>query len=97
MYEAGYTSDGEKIQSYYRGRGSDCTHEIESCILVKLATDEDTYKDRHKGYTDVLASLGGIIDADREYRRVIEAELAAEVLDTIRTETNAYLIEGIES
>lgn len=29
---------------------------------------------------DVLASLGGICDASREYMRVVEAELAAEAL-----------------
>lgn len=47
----------------------DCgkSHEIKVCLL----RDEDG---------KVLASLCGIIDADRDYRRVVEAELADEAL-----------------
>lgn len=94
--QAGYNSNGEEISHHYSRYGEQCEHDVESCMLVKLATDEDNYRDRHEGYTDVLASLGGIIDADRDYRRVIEAELALEALDAIRTESTAYLYEGIE-
>lgn len=35
----------------------------------------------HDAAGDVVGSLGGIIDADRNYRRVIRAELAQEYLD----------------
>jgi hypothetical protein len=42
-------------------------HEVMCCIL----------KDRSG---KVLASLSGIIDADRDYQRVVEAELASEAL-----------------
>jgi hypothetical protein len=43
-----------------------CAHEIEACVL------------EYQG--EVLASLCGIIDADRTYRRVVEAELALEAM-----------------
>jgi hypothetical protein len=34
---------------------------------------------------EVLASLGGIVDADRDYCRVIEAELASEAMYELAT------------
>lgn len=40
-------------------------HEV-LCVILRSADGE------------VLASLGGIVDADRDYRRIIEAELALE-------------------
>lgn len=48
-------------------------HEWTYCAIVRDVTCD-------KGHTHVeyLASLGGIVDADSDYRRVIEAELAAE-------------------
>jgi len=44
-----------------------CEHYSESCCAVLDG--------------EVLASLGGITDADRNYRRVIESDLASEALD----------------
>lgn len=46
------------------GYGRTCTHDVEWCRAE--------YND------ETVASLGGIIDADRNYRRVVEAELARE-------------------
>jgi len=43
-------------------------HEVLGCIV-------------RSPYGEHLASLWGIVDADANYRRVIEAELAAEALD----------------
>ena len=54
-----------------------CDHEGESCALVRPCPDHGIAC-RH---TEYLASLGGIIDADRDYRRIVAAELAAEIMD----------------
>ena len=43
-----------------------CSHNAEGCMVMINGSD--------------VASLWGIIDADSNYRRVVEAELAAEVL-----------------
>jgi len=40
---------------------------------------------------NVLSSLCGIIDADNDYRRVIEAELASEVYDSLSTHSPTEL------
>lgn len=48
-------------------RGDDHSHEILSCVLRDSAGS-------------VLASLGGIIDPERSYGRVVEAELAEEAM-----------------
>lgn len=69
-WEAGRDVDGTPYMR--RRRGPECEHTIEDCILY----DEGQ---------DVLASLGSIIDADRNYRRVVEAELALEALAEIET------------
>lgn len=45
---------------------------------------------RYTGTRQVAASLGGIIDPDRDYRRVIEAELASEAAEAM-----AALMEAI--
>jgi hypothetical protein len=44
------------------------------------------------GGSETLASLGSIIDASRDYRRVIEAELASEALATM--DANDVAIAG---
>lgn len=63
---AGYGWQGEKLsRSYLRDNG--CSHEVSCC----LCEDQDD---------NVLASFGGIIDADSTYRRVVEAELALEAM-----------------
>lgn len=48
-------------------------HEWTRCAIVR-----DIVCDRGHKHVEYLASLGGIVDADASYRRVIEAELAAE-------------------
>lgn len=47
----------------------------ESCVCLDGEDPADGDRNRH-----VLASLGGIWDATREYQRVVEAELALEAL-----------------
>ncbi len=82
-FKAGYDSDGDRIPSYSR-RGSDCDHEVLSCLMYAPCEDED----RHSDCSDyepcrdceVVASLGGVIDASNDYRRVVEAELALEAM-----------------
>jgi hypothetical protein len=62
--DAGYDTDGERT-FVYSGR-YECDHEI-------------TYATLYGPHDPLpLASLGGIIDADRDYRRVVGAELALE-------------------
>jgi len=63
-----------------------CDHEIQWCALAIPAHESDTYYDPYGrvGSDDILESLGGIIDADRDYRREIEAELASECLASVR-------------
>lgn len=58
-------------------------HEVECCAAVlpcPQCRPEIAATCRH---TSVLASLCGIFDADNNYRRVVEAELAMESLDEI--------------
>jgi hypothetical protein len=57
-------------------RGRACSHEVLVCVL----RDADG---------TVLASLGGVIDASRDYARVVEAELADEALANQRAENRA--------
>jgi len=48
-------------------------HEWTRCAIVR-----DIVCDRGHKHVEYLASLGSIVDVDASYRRVIEAELAAE-------------------
>lgn len=56
-----------RAAGYDGGRYDRCDHEVLAVIL------EDANG-------NVLASLGGIIDPDADYRRVVEAELASEAM-----------------
>lgn len=49
-------------------------HDVEIASL----RDPSGTSPRCQGRHNVIASLGGIVDADRHYRRVVEAELALE-------------------
>lgn len=69
-------------------RGITHQHTVFFCQCIR--DDETT----HGGY-EVLASLSGIIDPDRNYRRVVEAQLAQEALDDERKRSMQYLYEGI--
>lgn len=51
-------------------------HTIEGCVLQMTETCSLGFK-----HTIVLASLWGIADADDNYRRVVEAEMALEAMD----------------
>lgn len=51
-----------------------CEHVIEWCAMIRPCPTHGTECKHAK----VLESLSGIIDADRDYRRVVEAELALE-------------------
>lgn len=55
---------------------SSCEHAIEWCRLVRPCADHGT----DCKHAETLGSLGGIIDADRNYRRLIRAELALEAM-----------------
>lgn len=68
-----YDEDGDLgNHDYWCGKRS-CDHMIEWCRLeVKCPTC--------KGW-ETVESLGGIIDADADYRRVIECELLSQHLD----------------
>jgi hypothetical protein len=57
-------------------REPSCSHEVLWCALVDAEGAQ-------------LASLGGTIDPDRDYRRVIEAELALEALGEERSKDAA--------
>ena len=57
-------------------RGERCEHVIEWCALIRPC-DDHGIDCRH---AETLASLGGIIDADSEYRRIVAAELASEAM-----------------
>lgn len=59
--------------------GGQCSHEILLCTMA--SADGKT-----------LASLGGIIDADRAYARVVVAELAGEAVATIAREEASYCV-----
>lgn len=50
-------------------------HEVFCCVMRKYCDDG-----QHDTVSEVVQSLSGIIDPTREYRRVVEAELAAEQL-----------------
>ena len=83
-FEAGYDTDGTELPNYAE---LSCKHEVLWCALVEWDFSGIEPKDRHHKLTwdnnlsyTTLASLGGIIDPDRDYKRVIEAELALEVL-----------------
>jgi hypothetical protein len=57
-------------------------HEVYVAVLWN--TDpEPGYMGRHHMKATALASLGGIVDPSREYRRVVEAELASEALSNV--------------
>ena len=58
----------------YKRVGGWCDHEVEVCVVY---AEDDESRDHP------LASLGGIIDADDTYRRVVEAELAMDALDAL--------------
>ena len=62
-------------QATYEGRDSFayCDHDV---MWAALYTDDD----QRSQFAIPAASLSGIIDADHNYRRVIEAELALEAL-----------------
>lgn len=51
-------------------------HEVLGCILYRPCSEHGV----DCKHAEPLASLWGIVDADREYRRVIEAELSLEAL-----------------
>jgi hypothetical protein len=53
-------------------------HEVEGCIAYIPCPDHGA----DCKHATVLASLWGIVDADSNYRRVVEAELALEVTDS---------------
>lgn len=55
-----------------------CGEEFESCESATIWHRDDS------GTVHYLASLGGITDADSNYRRVIRAELAQECADELR-------------
>jgi hypothetical protein len=61
-----WMTDEERAQS----------HTWETCAIV-MPCDEHGISCRHSKY---VVSVGGVVDADSDYRRVIEAELAAEAL-----------------
>lgn len=52
-------------------------HTIESCSIVRPCP---IHHDPRCWHTAVIESLGGIIDADRDYMRVVVAELASEAM-----------------
>lgn len=54
----------------------DKEHEVTQVALVRVTKCTECGKETR----ETLASLGGIFDADANYRRVIEAELALEVM-----------------
>ncbi len=62
-----YWCKGNRVEYDDGWRTVECNHEV-TCALLRAEDGE------------VLGSLGGIIDASRDYRRVIEAELAAEAI-----------------
>lgn len=64
--KAGYWPDGQPHRYGLHSRLAH-THDVEGCVMRDASGI-------------VLASLWGIIDASPQYRRVVEAELAAEVV-----------------
>ena len=52
-------------------------HEVLYCVAYKDCYCKNA---AHKPHRDIVASLSGIIDPDRNYRRIVEAELALEAL-----------------
>jgi len=70
----------EARQDHRYGRLSDADHpaRVEGCILYGPIPPGGTDADR-----PVLASLWGIWDASRDYRRVVQAELALEAGYTV--------------
>ena len=59
-----WMDDSERAQS----------HDVEYCTLYKPCDCG------HENHHEAVASLSGIVDADRNYRRVVEAELALEAI-----------------
>ena len=51
------------------------SHECEGCIIEVSRDGGETWEH--------AASLLGIVDASRDYRRIVEAELASEAFDTL--------------
>jgi hypothetical protein len=78
--KAGYDIDGEPIPSYSRSRECD-GHEALVCVM----RDADGA---------VVQSLCGILDPDRAYGRVIEAELALEEMPDTAMHTSAFSYMG---
>lgn len=60
-------------------------HFAEYVRLVRLCEEDSKYYHDRAAcpHAETLASLGGIIDADTNYRRVVEAELALEAFDAL--------------
>ena len=63
---AGYNSDGETTSRYERDHLYQCEHEILGCTAEMDG--------------DIVASLWNIVGADRNYRRIVQAELASEAM-----------------
>ena len=72
---AGYSDDGVQ----YPRNCLHHEHEIETCYLA-APSDQDDWVTDPDHPIKVLASLCGIIDPSQEYRRVVEAELALEIM-----------------
>jgi len=73
--------DGDADWSWLSAEEREQEHTVESCRAVRVSVCDHC---RHET-ADTLASLSGIFDADSDYRRVIEAELALEaMLDTAK-------------
>lgn len=66
-------------QRRWRGVDREREHYAEYCLLVRPCPEHGP----DCPHSDVLASLYGIIDADNDYRRTVEAELALEAFEAI--------------
>lgn len=72
--EIAYCCCGDPHCKYHEGSKHDWSTDF--CRLIRLCP-EHGYDCLH---AEVVASLGGIIDPSDEYRRVVQAELALEVM-----------------
>lgn len=66
--------DDDYDDSWMSERERTHRHEWTRCAIVR-----DAQCNLGRSHTEYLASLSGIVDADRNYRRIVEAELACEV------------------
>lgn len=74
--KAGFDQDGDEIPSYRRS--TECPgHEAEYCLM----RDPDGH---------VVQSLSGILDADGNYRRIVQAELALEEMPDEALHTSPF-------